>query len=165
MGMQALYDLRDKFCEELEEISRKSEMSAGDLEAVHKLTDTIKNIDKICIMDETGEYSQAGDWEARGRFGDSYGGYDDGGDSYARRGTHYVRGHYSRDGGMRGGNMGMSSRESYRGRDSRGRYSRRGYSRADASEMMIKELENLMDDATTERQRDAIKDCIEELKR
>ena len=42
-----MHELKEKLCEELEEIARKPEMSAGDLEAAHKLTDTIKNIDKI----------------------------------------------------------------------------------------------------------------------
>ena len=45
--MKALYELKDKLQDELDEIARKPEMSAGDLETVHKLTDTIKNIDKI----------------------------------------------------------------------------------------------------------------------
>ena len=36
-----------------------------------------------------------GGWEARG----SYSRYNEGGNSYARSGQHYVRAHYSRDGG------------------------------------------------------------------
>lgn len=89
MSMNAMYDLRDMLCKELEEISRKGEMSAGDLDAVHKLTDTIKNIDKIERLEDSG-YSRGGDWEAdmRGTYGR--------GSSYANRGRHYVRGHYSR---------------------------------------------------------------------
>lgn len=70
MSMNAMYDIRDMLCKELDEIARKGEMSAGDLEAVHKLTDTIKNIDKI-EMYEDGGYSRGGDWEAdmRGTYG------------------------------------------------------------------------------------------------
>lgn len=70
MSMNAMYDLRDMLCKELEEISRKGEMSAGDLDAVHKLTDTIKNIDKIERLEDSG-YSRSGDWEAdlRGTYG------------------------------------------------------------------------------------------------
>ena len=96
MGMKSMYDLRDMLCKELDEITRKGELGAGDLDIVHKLTDTIKNIDKIEMLEDDGysqrRYSQAGDWEAdmRGTYGK--------GSSYARRGTHYVRGHYSRDG-------------------------------------------------------------------
>ena len=52
--------LKEKLFEELDEISRKPEMGAGDLEVIHKLTDTIKNIDKICRLEEDGGYSQDG---------------------------------------------------------------------------------------------------------
>jgi len=63
-------------------------MGAGDLEVIHKLTDTIKNIDKICMLEEEGGYSQDGG------DGASYGGGTYGnGSSYANRGKHYVRGH------------------------------------------------------------------------
>ena len=92
MGMKALYDLRDMLCSELDEIAHKGEMSAGDLETVHKLTDTIKNIDKIEMLESDGySRSDGGVWTSRGNYGR--------GSSYARRGTHYVRGHYSRDDG------------------------------------------------------------------
>ena len=93
MSKQAMYELRDMLCKELDEIARKGELKTGDLEIVHKLTDTIKNIDKIEALEDdgySGRYSRGGDWEAdmRGTYGR--------GSSYARRGTHYVRGHYSR---------------------------------------------------------------------
>lgn len=96
MGMKSMYELREMLCKELDELTRKGELGAGDLEIAHKLTDTIKNIDKIEAMEDDGysqrRYSRDGDWEAdmRGTYGR--------GNSYARRGTHYVRGHYSRDG-------------------------------------------------------------------
>ena len=45
--MESLHKLKKMMCRELDEISNKGDMSAGDFEAVHKLTDTIKNIDKI----------------------------------------------------------------------------------------------------------------------
>ena len=138
MSMKTMESLRDKFCEELEKIDRKPEMGAGDLELAHKLTDTIKNIDKICIMDESGEYSQAGDWEARGRFGDMYS--REGGNSYAGRRRDSM-GRYSREGdGMRGGN-------SYRG--GRGGYSRDGG--------MMEHVDMMMDEAETDEQRDMIR--------
>lgn len=125
--MEKLYELKEKMQRELEEIARKPEMGAGDLELAHKLTDTIKNIDKICMLEEEGGYSQAVDGD---------GGYGRG-VSYANRGKHYVRGHYSRDADSRNG---YSSR-----RDSRGRYSRDG----GRSEMM-EHLEAALDSATEE---------------
>lgn len=121
--MEKLHELKEKLWAELDELADKREMGAGDLEVVHKITDTIKNIDKICVL-EDGEYSEAVDGTDYGR-----------GSSYANRGKHYVRGHYSRDGGMDG----YSSRR----RDSRGRYSR-----DDGRSEMMEHLEMAMDTAT-----------------
>ena len=86
-----MHELKEKLCEELEEIARKPEMSAGDLEAAHKLTDTIKNIDKIEMLEEDDGYSRAGNWEADMR------------GTYARGSSYRGRkrdsmGRYSRDG-------------------------------------------------------------------
>ena len=107
MDMKAMHDLKDMLCKEVDKIAKKGELSAGSLETVHKLTDTIKNIDKIMMLeddgyserrDEMGRYSRdGGHWDGRGMYGGHS--YDDGGNSYARRGMHYVRGHYSRDDG------------------------------------------------------------------
>lgn len=91
--MDYMYDLKDKLCEELEEIARKPEMSAGDLETVHKLTDTIKNIEKIGAL-EDGGYSRDGDWMARGTYerGSSYRGQKrDSMGRYVRNGRMYSR--------------------------------------------------------------------------
>ena len=65
--MDYMYELKEKLNKELEEIARKPEMGAGDLEIAHKLTDTIKNICKIEMM-EDGGYSQAGDWDDRASY-------------------------------------------------------------------------------------------------
>lgn len=94
--MDYMHELKEKLCDELEEIARKPEMSAGDLEAVHKLTDTIKNLDKITMLEDGDGYSQAGDWEMegrgsynrgasyRGRKRDSMGRYSSAGRMYSR---------------------------------------------------------------------------------
>lgn len=143
MHMKDYEELKDKLCEELEEIARKPEMSAGDLEAVHKLTDTIKNIDKIAMLEDDDGYSNDGDWEARGRYAHMY---DEGGSSYARGRKRDSMGRYSRD-----------------GRD----YSRRGgrgYSRDDAKGDMIDKLEDMKEDAKSERARETIDRCIATLK-
>lgn len=142
--MKALYDLKEKLFVELDEISNKPEMGAGDLELAHKLTDTIKNIDKICALEEnggySGTYSRDGDWMTRGSYNR--------GSSYANRGKHYVRGHYSRDGYSNRG----YSRES-------------GYSRHDAKEQMMAQLEDMMGSVSNEREREAIRRCMEQLDR
>ena len=131
--MEYMYELKDKLCKELDEIARKPEMGAGDLEIIHKLTDTIKNLDKIEML-EDGGYSQAGDWEAD------------------------MRGTYGRGSSYRG-----------RKRDSMGRYSRDGrggrggYSRHDAKEAMMEQMEMLMEQAGSEREREAIRRCMGQL--
>ena len=131
--MEYMYELKDKLCKELDEIARKPEMGAGDLEIIHKLTDTIKNLDKIEML-EDGGYSQAGDWEAD------------------------MRGTYGRGSSYRG-----------RKRDSMGRYSREGrggrggYSRHDAKEAMMEQMEMLIDQAGSEREREAIRRCMGQL--
>lgn len=132
--MEKLYKIKDALMEELDksDTARTGELTGAELGTIHQITDTIKNIDKICMLEEDGGYSQAVDWEMEGR--GTYGR----GSSYANRGQHYVRGHYSRDG--RDGNMGggYSSR-----RDSRGRYSR-----DDGRSEMMEHLEMAMDSAT-----------------
>jgi hypothetical protein len=69
MSMKALNDIRDMLCEELDELARKGELGAGDLEIIHKAVSSIKNIDKIEMYD--GGYSRDGEWEAdmRGTYG------------------------------------------------------------------------------------------------
>lgn len=95
-----LYDLREMLCEELDEYNRNAKNGLNErvLDTVHKLTDTIKNIDKIMML-EDGDYSRTGEFEAdmRGSYGrtENY----SRGNSYANRGRHYVRGHYSRGDG------------------------------------------------------------------
>lgn len=123
--MEHLHELKEKMCRELDEISKKRDMSAGDLETAHKLTDTIKNIDKIQMLEDGTGYSMDGDWESRG----SYTGRDgyDGGTSNANRGMHYVRGHYSRA------------------------------RRDGAKDKMMHHLEEMMNSAGTEKERDMVR--------
>lgn len=136
MDMEYMHDLKDKLCKELEEIARKPEMSAGDLEAVHKLTDTIKNLDKIEML-EDGGYSRDGDWEMEGR-----GSYE--------RGASYR--------GRKRDSMGRYSRD--------GRYSptTRMYSRAEAKDDMMAKLEEMMDHAS-EQERTILRQAMDKLEK
>ncbi len=140
--MENLYKIKEALWKELEksETARSGELKGGELEAIHKLTDTIKNIDKICTLEEEGGYSEAVDGGDYGR-----------GSSYANRGKHYVRGHYSRDGG-RDGMGGYSSR-----RDNRGRYSR-----DDGRSEMMEHLEMAMETAN-DQDRENIKRWMRQL--
>ena len=97
MSMQMYEELKELLCHELREITEKGELSAGSLETIHKLTDSIKNIDKIVMLEEDG-YSQGGDWEARGVYG--HHDYHDDGHSYRYRKRDSM-GRYSKDGSER----------------------------------------------------------------
>ena len=134
--MEYMDKLKDKLCKELEEIARKPEMSAGDLEAVHKLTDTIKNLDKIEML-EDGGYSRDGDWEMEGR-----GSYE--------RGASYR--------GRKRDSMGRYSRD--------GRYGPtvRMYSRAEAKDGMMAQLEEIMDHAS-EQERTILRQAMDKLEK
>lgn len=133
--MEYLHELKEKLCDELEEIAKKPDMSAGDLETVHKLTDTIKNIDKIDMLEDDGGYSRDGDWMARGTY--------DRGNSYARRKRDSM-GRYSRDGRM---------------------HDRVMYSRADAKDHMMGELEEAMNAASTDREREIIRRAMDQIEK
>lgn len=52
----ALKEIKEKYCEELEEFADQ-ELTMSNLEIIHKLTDTIKNIEKIESM-KGGRYSR-----------------------------------------------------------------------------------------------------------
>lgn len=138
MSMKAYENLKGMLCKELEEITEKGELSAGDLETAHKLTDTIKNVLKIEMYEDEG-YSSDGGWRAEGSYSR---GYDyDGGNSYARRGTHYVRGHYSRGNGGR-------------------------YSMDDGREMMMDRMNEMMNDQSLSAgDRRVIREAMEKLQK
>lgn len=100
--MKKIYELKEMLCDELDKLTgdiSKNKLSAQNLEFVYKLTDTIKNIDKICMLEEDDGYSGDGNWRAMidGDYGHRM--------SHARRGgrggnrSSYRRG-YSKDEAM-----------------------------------------------------------------
>lgn len=136
--MEYMHELKEKLCDELEEIARKGELGAGDLEIVHKLTDTIKNLDKIGMLEDG--YSQAGDWEIEGRAYNR-------GNSYSRRKRDSM-GRYSRDGRM--------MRSGYR--------DGRMYSRAEAKDDIMDQIEDMMGDAD-EKEKTILRRAMTELEK
>ena len=130
-----MHKLMEKTCEALKDIEHSGSfniMDNADRKLVSELVDLKKNILKAQkLEDEMEGYSEDGMDYGRGS-------------SYANRGKHYVRGHYSRDG--RDGDMdGYSARH----RDSRGRYSR-----DDGRSEMMEYLEAAYDAATPEMRED-----------
>ena len=156
-----MHDLKDLLCAELEDYAEKGKksgkMSMGDLDSIHKLTDTVKNILKIDMLEGESGYSEDGAYMGEGRiYGTSY---DDGmrrgvGYSYARGRGRYAKrdsmGRYSRDDG-------------YMRRD--GRSMRDGYSRDDGKAYMMEQLEDMMEDAEKPAEKEALRRCMEALKR
>ena len=137
--MEYIDKIKKMLCEELDEYGSKKSLSAQDVEMVHKLTDTIKNIDKIDMLEGEGDEGYSGRYSRRSgyyRDGSSYDGSYYGDRSYARgRGSNARRdsmGRYASDGGEGGG---MSNR------------SYRGYSRHDAKDMIMSKLGEMMEDA------------------
>ena len=156
--MHYMEDLKDLLCAELEDYAengkKSGKMSMGDLDSIHKLTDTVKNIMKIDILKEETGYSEDGAYMGEGRiYGTSYDGYDRGA-SYARGRGRYAKrdsmGRYSRDDG-------------YMRRDVRGM--RDGYSRDDGKAYMMEQLEDMMADAENPSDKEALRRCMEALKR
>ena len=153
--MHYMHDLKDLLCAELEDFAEKGKkagkMSMGDVEVIHKLTDTVKNILKIDMLEEETGYSEDGHYMGEGRI---YG------TSYARGRTRAKRdsmGRYSRDGGRYSYDDDMSYARSrgYRG----------GYSRDDGKHYMMEQLEEMMEEAEKPAEKEALRRCMDALKR
>lgn len=162
--MKHLHEIKQKLVKELDEIAERGELSAGSLDTLHKLTDTIKNIDKIEMLE--GEGSSHG---YRGSYNDggSYGSYAEDGYSQARRRdsrgryTSYDGGDWTAEGSYDGGSY---ADESYdRGYSGRRRHYVRGhYSYAEAKSDITEQLHELMQEANG-KEREAIQRCIKML--
>lgn len=141
-----MHKIKEKLMEILDEYEDRARnnpdgrLSDMEIQKIHMLTDTVKNICKIEML-EYGEvyservdgddrigYSRDGEWMARGGYGGNS--YREGGSSYARR-----------------------------RRDSMGRYSR-----ADGKEYMAEKLREMMMEADGE-EREAIRKCLKEIEK
>ena len=149
--MEYIEKIKKMLCKELDEYAMKTKLSMADIDVIHKLTDTVKNLDKIEMLEDDGGYS-----EARGGRGRSYmhgSSYDDDMMYSERRG----RGRNAR-------------------RDSMGRYSSdmgddyseermdRRYSRDDAKDHMMNKLGSMMEDADP-NEREILKDAMRKIER
>ena len=148
--MEYIEKIKKMLCKELDEYAMKSKLSMADIDVIHKLTDTVKNLDKIEMLEDDGGYS-----EARGGRGRSYmhgSSYDDDMMYSERRG----RGRNAR-------------------RDSMGRYSSdmdddysermdRRYSRDDAKDHLMSALGEAMEGASP-NEREILKDAMRKIER
>ena len=152
--MEYIEKIKKMLCKELDEYAMKQKISGADLDMIWKLTDTVKNLDKISMLEESESYS-----ETRGGRGRSYMGgssYDDDMMYSERRGRgrnakRDSMGRYSSEDG--------SSYDDY----SEARMDRR-YSRDDAKDHMMNKLGEMMTSAD-EEQREILKDAMRKIER
>lgn len=165
-----MHKIKEMLMAELYEYEEKAKKMSGgkismqELEKIHTLTDTVKNIDKIEALEEGG-YSEDGYYMGEGRiYGTSY----DGGNSYRRgRGRNAKRdsmGRYSREG--EGYSEEGYSEEGYMyardGRSGQGGM-RGGYSRDGAKEHLMNKAEEMLEMAHDPKERRAIEKFMREL--
>lgn len=166
--MDNMKDLKSMLELQVNQIVAKGDINPQDLEMLDKAVDIIKDIETICAMrkaEEESGYSQRGYSYAAG-MGNADGGYSGHWYDPAYHGgyNYYTNGGTHTDGMSYGK---TPSRMMYRqDRDMGGRYSsgsRRGYSRDEAKDHMLDTLEDMMDEATTEKERNAIRRCMEKI--
>ena len=141
--MNELYEYEDKMKK-----MNGGKLSVQDLDKIHKLTDTVKNICKIDMLDDEEGYSEDGHYMGEGRiYGTSYAR----GRRYAKRDS---MGRYSRDDGM-----GMHHEDDY----SYSRGGRMGYSRDGAKEHLMSKAEEMLQMTHDPKERRAIEKFMHEL--
>ena len=149
-----MHKIIDKLMKELKEYERKPELEFADIDILYKLTDIVKNIYKIEMLEEASYSNDGGDWEARGSYrGNSYDDDSSFANAYSQRRKRDRMGRYSRDDGM--------SREGGYARDS-GRSHKGGYSGDGRVDHLIDKMSEMLETAE-DKDRDALRHCIEKL--
>lgn len=161
--MEYIEKIKKMLCKELDEYAMKSKLSMADIDVIHKLTDTVKNLDKIEMLEDEGGYSEARGGRGRGGRSSYMGGssYDDDMMYSERRGRgrnakRDSMGRYSSEGGSYDGG---SSYDDY----SEERMDRR-YSRGDAKDHMMSKLGSMMESADP-NEREILKDAMRRIER
>ena len=154
--MEYIEKIKKMLCKELDEYAMKGKISGADLEMIWKLTDTVKNLDKISMLEE----SEDGYSEARG----------------GMRGRSYMHGSSYDDDMMYSERRGRGRNAK---RDSMGRYSsedgssyddyseermNRRYSMNDAKDHLLNKMGEMMSSAD-EEQREILKDAMRKIER
>lgn len=189
--LQMYENLRDMLEREVKAIEKQGDLDAQSLDHLFKLMTSIKNTDK-CIAYEKGE--EGGMSNGMGGMSNNSYGYSNRGNSYGNNSYDGMSNNMSNDYSNRmpymsydnsygqGGSYDGMSNDGRRGRDgdSDGRYSEDnfrysqdrgqsyessyGYSRDASKKKMVQKLETLMDDTMSEKERQAIMDCISKIK-
>ena len=151
-----MHKIKEMLMKELKELEKKGELSAGSLDVINKLTDSIKNIDRIEMYEQYAEDDYS---EARGRrySRDSGNSYEGGGNSY--RDGSYERGR-SRENYNRGSSYGYDDDMS----GARRHWVRGHYSRDEAKQDISDQIEEMMSDASP-REREVLQRCSDMLEK
>ncbi|HJA91909.1 MAG TPA: hypothetical protein H9717_02120 [Candidatus Eisenbergiella merdipullorum] len=178
------YKLMQNIKDELDKIAEKG-LNTGNLETAYKLIDMLKDMENVeywkckeeyynTVQEQMeGGYSE-GDYSER-RKRDSMGRYSradgmmpdyDRGSSYARRGEHYVRGHYSRANGAGNDsyNEYMDSKQSYRNNKSEDCKRRMLAALEEHMDALTEELKGMSDDSECREEREVMKRYIDKLR-
>lgn len=158
-----MHKIKEMLMNELYEYEEKAKKMSGgklsmqELEKIHKLTDTVKNIDKIEMLEGDEGYSEDGAYMGDGRiYGTSYA------RGRGRNANRDRRGRYSSDGGSYDDGMSYDGGSSYaRGGNMGG--NRGGYSRDGAKEMLMDKAEEMLEMAHDPKERKAIEKFMREL--
>jgi hypothetical protein len=161
--MYNTYEMQEHICKELEKKAQAGIKSTSDLDTVWKLIDAYKNLLKIDMLQEAGEYADEHGYSQN--------------DGYSERRRRDSRGRYSRDDGYeRGGsyNRGrggyseareeyMDAKYSYR--SNRSPESKRNVDASlhDCMEKLRTELHEMMENADTREEREKIKEMLREI--
>lgn len=158
--MEYIEKIKKMLCKELDEYAMKQKLTGGDLDMIWKLTDTVKNLDKISMLEESEGYSEARGGRGRSSYAMGGSSYDDDMMYSERRGRNAKRdsmGRYSSEGGM--------SYDDYSEEDSyRGGQGGRGYSRDDAKDHLMNKIGEAMRDADP-NEREILKDAMRKIER
>ena len=166
--MYETYELQEHLCKELEKRTKNGIKSTAELDTIWKLIDSYKNLLKIDMLQEAGEYSHEGGYSER-RKRDSMGRYsrEGGGTSY-EDGSSYRKG-YNREGGYSGYSEArdryMEDKHSYRSTRSPESKRDMNVSLHDCMTKLKDELQDMMSSADTREEREKIKEMIQEIGR
>ena len=143
--MEYIEKIKKMLCKELDEYAMKGKISGSDLDMIWKLTDTVKNLDKIELLED----------------GDGYDGYSEmrertyiGGSSYATRRGRYAK----RD------SMGRYSSDDRMADDYSEERMDRRYSRDDAKDHLMNKISDAMENADP-NEREILKDAMRKIER
>lgn len=172
------YKLMQLIQEELDKIADKG-LNTANLDTAYKLIDMLKDMENVeywkCkedyydtvqdAMDESDYSSAARRRNAMGRYSRNRDAYDNN-NSAARRGEHYVRGHYSRNDGCNRDSYGvyMDNKQSYRSGKSEESKRQMLASLEEHMDALTEELDEMCRDSDCREERETIERYIQKIK-